>query len=204
MKRTVIAAALVALAGAANAGAVWVPTTNVNLTQSFNNIAGLPTLPVGTALTIGDLWTTSPVTVTFTYLGQESSFSDKFHLLINGQNLLESDPVGSSVSAGSLGGYVNFSFEGDNGKFATNGGAKAPGTSIGLIGTNLTVTSGAAAGTYAFVLGYNDSAGTATLGDWDDFVVGVNIAPIPEPETYALMLAGLGVMGFIARRRRAD
>jgi hypothetical protein len=27
-------------------------------------------------------------------------------------------------------------------------------------------------------------------------------APVPEPETYAMMLAGLGLMGFIARRRR--
>ena len=27
-------------------------------------------------------------------------------------------------------------------------------------------------------------------------------APIPEPETYAMMLAGLGLMGFVARRRR--
>lgn len=26
-------------------------------------------------------------------------------------------------------------------------------------------------------------------------------APIPEPETYAMMLAGLGLQGFIARRR---
>jgi hypothetical protein len=26
--------------------------------------------------------------------------------------------------------------------------------------------------------------------------------PIPEPETYALMLAGLGIIGFLARRRR--
>lgn len=30
------------------------------------------------------------------------------------------------------------------------------------------------------------------------------LAPIPEPETYALMLAGLGVTGWVARRRRAS
>jgi hypothetical protein len=28
------------------------------------------------------------------------------------------------------------------------------------------------------------------------------LAPVPEPETYALMLAGLGALGFVARRRR--
>jgi hypothetical protein len=28
------------------------------------------------------------------------------------------------------------------------------------------------------------------------------MAPIPEPETYALMMAGLGAMGFVARRRK--
>jgi hypothetical protein len=28
-------------------------------------------------------------------------------------------------------------------------------------------------------------------------------APVPEPETYGMMLAGLGVLGFLARRRKA-
>ena len=28
------------------------------------------------------------------------------------------------------------------------------------------------------------------------------LAPIPEPETYALMLAGLGLVGWVASRRR--
>ncbi len=31
---------------------------------------------------------------------------------------------------------------------------------------------------------------------------GIVLAAIPEPETYAMMLAGLGLMGFVARRRR--
>lgn len=29
------------------------------------------------------------------------------------------------------------------------------------------------------------------------------VAPIPEPETYAMMLAGLGALGFMARRRKS-
>jgi hypothetical protein len=30
------------------------------------------------------------------------------------------------------------------------------------------------------------------------------LAPIPEPETYAMLLAGLGLLGFMARRRRQN
>lgn len=37
----------------------------------------------------------------------------------------------------------------------------------------------------------------------DFALAGVTTAPVPEPETYALMLAGLAGVGFMARRRRA-
>ena len=32
----------------------------------------------------------------------------------------------------------------------------------------------------------------------------VGAVPVPEPETYAMLLAGLGAMGFLARRRQAQ
>ncbi len=32
----------------------------------------------------------------------------------------------------------------------------------------------------------------------------VNISPVPEPETYAMLLVGLGLVGFAARRRKAS
>jgi PEP-CTERM motif len=34
--------------------------------------------------------------------------------------------------------------------------------------------------------------------------VSASLTTVPEPETYALMLAGVGLVGFIARRRRPD
>ncbi len=38
-------------------------------------------------------------------------------------------------------------------------------------------------------------------GEWT--VNGVAVAAVPEPETYAMLLAGLGLVGAIARRRKA-
>jgi hypothetical protein len=39
-------------------------------------------------------------------------------------------------------------------------------------------------------------------GEWRLNIAAVpEVAPVPEPETYAMLLAGLGLMGFVARRR---
>ena len=45
----------------------------------------------------------------------------------------------------------------------------------------------------------SEAAGINNLGQ-----VAVTSSPIPEPETYAMLLAGLGLLGFIARRRNTD
>lgn len=34
------------------------------------------------------------------------------------------------------------------------------------------------------------------------YYANIALAPVPEPETYAMMLAGLGLLGFTARRRK--
>jgi hypothetical protein len=39
-------------------------------------------------------------------------------------------------------------------------------------------------------------------GSGSNWVAGSPVAPIPEPSTYALMAAGLGLVGFVARRRK--
>ena len=42
----------------------------------------------------------------------------------------------------------------------------------------------------------------AGTGTWRFDMVTVSAAPVPEAETYAMMLAGLGLVGFMAARRR--
>jgi|CXWL01.1.fsa_nt_gi hypothetical protein len=198
MKQTIIATVLLTAAGTVNAGLSFVSTGTETRTQTFD-IAGFTTLGVGTTLEVGhlDFTGTGSQMVTYTFLGQESWFNNKFYDVSGGTMLLESDPVGTSISSlVSTLGPLSFMFEGRVGKFAINDGAWDRGTSIGLIGTDMTIGST----TYAYVLGYNDSAGKRHRGDWDDFVIGVS--PIPEPETYAMLLVGLGLVSFALRRRK--
>ena len=79
---------------------------------------------------------------------------------------------------------------------------------------NVTVGLGSA-GTYtATPTGYNFTFSNVAAGDYALSVKGLNdtatavsatysVTAVPEPETYAMMLAGLGAIGFMSRRRKA-
>ena len=55
------------------------------------------------------------------------------------------------------------------------------------------------AGSYTLhITGTSDAYNTSTYGGTLTFST-----PVPEPETYAMLLAGLGALGFLARRRNA-
>lgn len=49
---------------------------------------------------------------------------------------------------------------------------------------------------------YNDEYNNASLYILADFTAPVVTTPVPEPEIYAMLAAGLGLMGWVGRRRR--
>jgi hypothetical protein len=70
------------------------------------------------------------------------------------------------------------------------------------VATNYSITA-PTAGFYGFTLAYGECCGApATI----NFYVngGPIISSVPEPSTYALLLAGLGLIGFIAYRRKSN
>lgn len=83
-------------------------------------------------------------------------------------------------------------------------------------GNNVTVDFGAAGNVLATPTGYsfafnNVAAGTYLLSATGTNAFGatavnatysVSAVPVPEPETYAMLMAGLGVVGFMARRKK--
>ncbi|MBE3027672.1 PEP-CTERM sorting domain-containing protein [Janthinobacterium sp. BJB1] len=120
--------------------------------------------------------------------GANNGYTDTFSLIVNGATLLT-----GSWDLG--GGGVNVLYFNPNNAVvhahATGyfGGGKASvEIPIALLGGSNTIT-------------YSYTGAAQGLGDEGWGINGVNVSAVPEPGTYAMLLAGLGLVGCMARRR---
>ena len=90
------------------------------------------------------------------------------------------------------------------------GGVSAP-ASVTVDGINFPIADPSGPSPFSFVangLSFTGNDLVVTIQRNNSWVflseVEFNAAPIPEPETYAMLLAGLGFLGFVARRRQQN
>lgn len=116
-------------------------------------------------------------------------------------SLASSASVTSSVLSfgNTLGGTYSVWSYGTDGMFGT-----ADDTQLGVWG--LSPLPGPAAN-HTLALGsgsYYYAVGGRALAGGSSYALSSNVAAVPEPETYALLGAGLGIVGFVASRRRRE
>lgn len=117
-------------------------------------------------------------------------------------NQIDVSSLGIAVTAGSL-----YSYE-----FAAAHTPAVPATTLGwVIGTADADFGNAVLNDYAGGRSYRETYTGGVSNGWDTsgnfavdrgFQTYVDVAPVPEPGEWAMMIAGLGVVGFAARRRR--
>ena len=160
-------------------------TLSVGFTAASANAAGVATMSG---------WDGSPssgYSATFGNNGVGATFNDTYKFSL---------PTGSSGNGGSnvisLGGnaviFSAFTL------YETSIGLVSGGT--GGTTSSLNFSGGAVPGAYTLnVAGHKTNANLA--GSYAGNITTTPVSPVPEPKTYAMMLLGLGLMGFSARRR---
>ena len=207
MKQLLSALALAALATSAGAQVTFSGGTDQAISGLYNP-TGTTTVQTGgkrDAL----LSSTSAGILTATFLGFEALDTDTYTFTAASGTMSNktATPNVTSIFGNVAAGLLNFTFADlFAGTTVGNGGS---GGGAGMFNSYMVFGTGTGAaftaytgpgGAYDVVLGFNDSL--QVDGDYDDFIVGLKVVAVPEPETYALMLAGLGAVGFLARRRR--
>lgn len=181
--KVVLAASAVLAGGTANA-AVFVVDAAANSSSGGSPLASL-TLAAGQAFTVSadtnDLWSAGPLP---RYSDANGLTGDRF--------ATASDDSGQP--AGTLIGI-------DFGSYTQDGFTAPFGALVGRIGTTYTLLgtsfSGVASGSGMLELFYWDSNNGDNFG-----TITFDISAVPEPASWALMVAGFGLIGLTVRRRR--
>jgi hypothetical protein len=168
--------------------------------------------------------TQNPTTYTFTsnggdvvayFMGSSASYNESLGLLVNGvdsgitglQN--HSAAVGDALDFGvipagrTLTFYINVATTGD--VFYSDKGLNSDGVNH-VYSTSFSGSAGVPAGTY---VAFEDLKGGGDLNYHDETFVFSNVGTttptpaVPEPANLALLMGGLGLVGFMARRRRS-
>lgn len=126
---------------------------------------------------------------------QNNTFADKFRFSITRVEH-DFDAIVSSITRNASTGLdiTGLSLFSNNGTLITTGTQE----SIGPVDIWSLRADSLGLGNY-----YLQVSGKMVSGTGGSFGGTVMLAPVPEPETYGMMLAGLGVVGFLARRRKA-
>lgn len=166
---------------------------------NFFGYDGQPSSITGTYTTgqFGALSATTAGTFSATYLGNESGNFNAFGLSLGGF-ILENENLGKTISSDVSAGIIPFGFiDFTNPGFFINGSKQTKVLGFAILEGKVTEY-----GNFDYILGFNDNF--KSDADYDDIVIGVKFvaAAVPEPETYAMLLAGLGIVGFTARRRK--
>lgn len=193
MKRIALSALLLTMSGLSQAGNLIVASPSNVVFGGYN---GQPATITGVEASglFGSLFATSGGTISVTYLGNESYFKDSFSLT-GGATLNENNALGDTITKSISAGTVGFKFADNQGFSFSNGQVQTP-----VIGFVIMSAQTNMYGSFEYILGFNDSS--SGDADYDDYVVGINFSPVPEPESYAMLLAGLAGLGAVARRRK--
>lgn len=134
-----------------------------------------------------------------------AQFADKFNFSVSGNTPMSLNAIISSISSSAstgldVTGLALYGMGSGTGT-STSGNLVAQGSMMksGAIDVWTLSTANLAAGNYYLQVNGN-MAGT-TAGSFGGALQ--MAAPVPEPETYGMMLGGLGLLGFLARRRKA-
>ena len=134
---------------------------------------------------------------TFDADNEGNTFADRFTFTVDGDVGVNLDAVVASISRSADVGLdiTGLALYGEDESLVADGSSLQSGTvDIWSISWNNLV-----AGNY-----YLQVSGTMVSDTGASFGGAVMLAPVPEPETYGMMLGGLGVLGFLARRRHGS